>query len=137
MSAKIACLGVFGENTPNHVLVNEYTPGQGIMVITSCTLSIQGSSSKCVINFLCHAPFCQPHLDGALYHPVVTTVSIGSHTLLDFYHPISDIVSIVYIGSCNTRVYILDCSHIHRMEILHWGQGTCSLFCWNPTVYLC
>ena len=25
-------LGVFGDKTPNHVLVNEYTPGQGIMV---------------------------------------------------------------------------------------------------------
>ena len=29
---KVASLGVFGEQTPNHVLVNEYTPGQGIMV---------------------------------------------------------------------------------------------------------
>ena len=33
MSAKIASLGVFGDNIPNHVLVNEYTPRQGIMVI--------------------------------------------------------------------------------------------------------
>jgi alkylated DNA repair dioxygenase AlkB len=28
---RLHCLGVFPK-TPNHVLVNEYTPGQGIMV---------------------------------------------------------------------------------------------------------
>ena len=29
---KIAELGVFEDRVPNHVLVNEYQPGQGIMV---------------------------------------------------------------------------------------------------------
>ena len=29
---RVTELGVFGDKTPNHVLVNEYTPGQGIMV---------------------------------------------------------------------------------------------------------
>ncbi len=45
MCAKISSLGVFGEKQPNHVLINEYTPGQGIMVshyyytqVLSCTL---------------------------------------------------------------------------------------------------
>ena len=28
----MAKLGIFGEDRPNHVLINEYTPGQGIMV---------------------------------------------------------------------------------------------------------
>ncbi|XP_059839526.1 alpha-ketoglutarate-dependent dioxygenase alkB homolog 6-like [Hypanus sabinus] len=28
-----------------------------------------------------------PHEDGPLYFPTVTTVSLGSQTLLDFYHP--------------------------------------------------
>ena len=41
----------------NHVLLNEYRPGQGIM----------------------------PHVDGPLFHPTITTVSLGSHALLDFY----------------------------------------------------
>lgn len=41
----------------NHVLLNEYRAGQGIM----------------------------PHVDGPLFHPTITTVSLGSHTLLDFY----------------------------------------------------
>ncbi|XP_074872481.1 putative RNA/DNA demethylase ALKBH6 [Carettochelys insculpta] len=58
---KISCLGAFGGKLANHVLVNEYRPGQGIM----------------------------PHEDGPLYFPTVTTISLGSHTLLDFYHPIS------------------------------------------------
>ncbi|XP_038079388.1 alpha-ketoglutarate-dependent dioxygenase alkB homolog 6-like [Patiria miniata] len=56
-SQKIAELRIFGDLVPNHVLVNEYQPGQGIM----------------------------PHEDGPLFHPVVTTISLGSHTFLDFY----------------------------------------------------
>ncbi|XP_004226651.2 putative RNA/DNA demethylase ALKBH6 [Ciona intestinalis] len=48
--------------TPNHVLVNEYKPGQGIM----------------------------PHKDGPLYYPTVATISLGSHTCLDFYDDVYD-----------------------------------------------
>lgn len=40
---------------PNHCLINEYTPGQGI----------------------------HPHEDGDAYFPVVCTVSLGAHTVLD------------------------------------------------------
>lgn len=39
------------------MLVNEYLPGQGIMA----------------------------HSDGPLFHPVICTLSCGSHTLLEFY----------------------------------------------------
>ncbi|MCJ1312490.1 hypothetical protein MMC25_006164 [Agyrium rufum] len=42
---------------PNHVLINEYEPGQGIM----------------------------PHEDGGAYHPMVATVSLGSSLVLDIY----------------------------------------------------
>lgn len=59
-SNKISSLGVFGGNCANHVLVNEYKPGEGIM----------------------------PHEDGPLYYPTVTTISLGSHTVLDFYLPL-------------------------------------------------
>uniref|UniRef100_H2YYH0 Fe2OG dioxygenase domain-containing protein n=1 Tax=Ciona savignyi TaxID=51511 RepID=H2YYH0_CIOSA len=52
---------MFDDKTPNHVLVNEYKPGQGIM----------------------------PHKDGPLYHPTVATISLGCHTCLDFYDDIS------------------------------------------------
>ncbi|KAL2094184.1 hypothetical protein ACEWY4_008903 [Coilia grayii] len=58
---RISALGAFAGKAANHVLVNEYKPGQGIM----------------------------PHEDGPLYHPTVTTISLGSHTLLDFYRPVS------------------------------------------------
>ena len=47
---------------PNHVLVNEYVPGQGIM----------------------------PHKDGPAYYPVVCTVSLGSSICLDIYDNNSD-----------------------------------------------
>ncbi|KAK2839472.1 hypothetical protein Q5P01_013212 [Channa striata] len=58
---KISSLGAFSGKMANHVLVNEYKQGEGIM----------------------------PHEDGPLYHPTVTTISLGSHTLLDFYKPVS------------------------------------------------
>uniref|UniRef100_A0A8B9H176 RNA-binding protein Nova-1-like n=1 Tax=Astyanax mexicanus TaxID=7994 RepID=A0A8B9H176_ASTMX len=60
-SQKISALGAFAGKAANHVLVNEYKPEEGIM----------------------------PHEDGPLYHPTVTTISLGSHTLLDFYTPVN------------------------------------------------
>ncbi len=60
---KIDALGIFGsDKKPNHVLVNEYKPGEGI----------------------------SPHLDGSLFHPTIATISLGSHTVLNFYEPLSD-----------------------------------------------
>ena len=44
-------------SAPNHVLVNEYRPGQGIMA----------------------------HEDGAAYFPIVATVSLGAPIVLDIY----------------------------------------------------
>ncbi|CAG7725548.1 unnamed protein product [Allacma fusca] len=52
--------GIFENSPPNHVLVNEYRPGQGIM----------------------------PHLDGPLFYPTITTISVGSHAVLNFYRPL-------------------------------------------------
>jgi len=57
---RIRDLGVFKESKigePNHVIVNEYLPGQGIM----------------------------PHEDGPRYHPVVCTISLGSHAVVNYY----------------------------------------------------
>jgi len=56
-------LGVFDGKVANHVLVNEYLPGQGI----------------------------HPHLDGSLFYPTITTISLASHTVLNFYTPVCDI----------------------------------------------
>ncbi|GLB44492.1 putative 2OG-Fe(II) oxygenase superfamily protein [Lyophyllum shimeji] len=52
--------GVFASSPhrgPNHVILNEYLPGQGIM----------------------------PHEDGPTYHPVVATISLGSHSVFHYY----------------------------------------------------
>lgn len=46
----------------NHVLINEYEPGQGIM----------------------------PHQDGAAYWPVVATVSLAAPIVLDIYGKAED-----------------------------------------------
>lgn len=51
------CKGVFDKVKANHVLVNEYLPGQGIM----------------------------PHDDGPLFEPIICTISCGSHTILRFH----------------------------------------------------
>lgn len=54
---RINNLGVFdAHHRCNHVLVNEYEPNQGIM----------------------------GHFDGDLFHPIIATISSGSHTILEF-----------------------------------------------------
>lgn len=60
MEPRFKTLGIFNDapnGAANHVLVNEYKPGQGIM----------------------------PHEDGAAYHPLVATVSLGAPIVLDLY----------------------------------------------------
>ncbi|KAL8402024.1 hypothetical protein RB596_008685 [Gaeumannomyces avenae] len=47
---------------PNHVLINEYPPGVGIM----------------------------PHKDGAAYHPIVCTISLGASLCLNIYQSKED-----------------------------------------------
>ncbi|KAJ6119473.1 Oxoglutarate/iron-dependent dioxygenase [Penicillium sp. IBT 18751x] len=57
---RLRSLGIFNDaphGAPNHVLVNEYHPGQGIM----------------------------PHEDGGAYYPLVATVSLGAPIVLDVY----------------------------------------------------
>ncbi|OOQ91355.1 calpain [Penicillium brasilianum] len=58
-------LGIFTNaphSAPNHVLINEYRPGQGIM----------------------------PHEDGPAYYPLVATVSLGAAIVLDLYEKESE-----------------------------------------------
>ncbi|KAA8644674.1 uncharacterized protein ATNIH1004_008880 [Aspergillus tanneri] len=60
ITPRFESLGLFANaphHAPNHVLVNEYRPGQGIM----------------------------PHEDGAAYYPLVATVSLGAPIVLDLY----------------------------------------------------
>ena len=54
--------GLFSGSHINHVLVNEYTPGQGIM----------------------------PHVDGPLFTPLIATLNLGSSCLLKFQTRDSD-----------------------------------------------
>ncbi|CRG85774.1 hypothetical protein PISL3812_02790 [Talaromyces islandicus] len=60
VSPRLDTLGCFAgspHQAPNHVLINEYRPGQGIM----------------------------PHEDGSAYYPLVATVSLGAPIVLDLY----------------------------------------------------
>lgn len=60
---QLTALKAIDDKIPNHVLVNEYETGQGIM----------------------------PHEDGPLFYPTVATISLGSHTFLDFYHHLNNV----------------------------------------------
>ncbi|KAI0032131.1 hypothetical protein K488DRAFT_50577 [Vararia minispora EC-137] len=58
--SRLAATGAFAgtpHGAPNHIIMNEYLPGQGIM----------------------------PHEDGPAYHPVVATLSLGAHTVMNYY----------------------------------------------------
>ncbi|XP_066928543.1 alpha-ketoglutarate-dependent dioxygenase alkB homolog 6-like [Clytia hemisphaerica] len=59
---KLYSMNIFDGKKPNHALVNEYLPGQGIM----------------------------PHVDGPAFYPTISTINLGSHTLLDFYKPLAE-----------------------------------------------
>ncbi|GIY35418.1 alpha-ketoglutarate-dependent dioxygenase alkB homolog 6 [Caerostris darwini] len=59
---KVGSLEIFNDKLPNHVLINEYLPGQGIM----------------------------PHEDGPLFYPTIATINLGSHTVLDYYEKSRD-----------------------------------------------
>lgn len=57
---RIQSTGLFEHSphgAPNHIIMNEYLPGQGIM----------------------------PHEDGPSYYPVVATLSLGSHAVFHYY----------------------------------------------------
>ncbi|MFH4978991.1 hypothetical protein AB6A40_005700 [Gnathostoma spinigerum] len=54
--------GFPAERRPNHVLINEYLAGQGIMF--------------------------QAHTDGPAFYPLIATVSLGTDAFLDYYKPI-------------------------------------------------
>ncbi|KAF7712773.1 Uncharacterized protein PECH_002769 [Penicillium ucsense] len=74
---KFTELGIFAESphaAPNHVLINEYRPGQGIM----------------------------PHEDGPAYYPLVATVSLGAPIVLDIYD--KELESAVEDGDARERV---------------------------------
>eukprot|EP00808_Paulinella_micropora_P015915 g42963.t1 len=63
LGARLVSDGVFPkEKRPNHVLLNHYEPGQGIMA----------------------------HKDGPLYHPVVAIVSLGGPALMRFYRQLAN-----------------------------------------------
>ena len=48
------------------------------------------SNSITEITNLMRINLFQPHLDGPLFYPTITTVSLGSHTVLDFYQPLNE-----------------------------------------------
>lgn len=56
---RVNALNIFDSKLANHILLNEYLPGQGIL----------------------------SHFDGPLFYQTISTISIGSHTVLEFNKP--------------------------------------------------
>ena len=67
-----------GEVAANHVLLNEYQPGQGIM----------------------------PHLDGPTFYPTISTISLGSTTLLNFYKEVGEGESLQFADRLVTSLFV-------------------------------
>ncbi len=82
---QISRLGVFETCKPNHILINEYLPGQGLLSNSRKLSIFKISKSKMNLFFF---KGIMPHVDGPLYYRTVSTISLGSHTLLDFYEPL-------------------------------------------------
>ena len=70
-SGKIASLGVFDDKFPNHVLVNEYIPGQGILVGHAYISTYTYSNS---------VVFCEKAV------PIFTEILIPTHSLMRMDH---------------------------------------------------
>ena len=64
---------------PNHCLVNEYLPGQVRPESSRSHLDEEDFSAQGIM----------PHTDGPAFHPLITTLTLGSHALLDLYRPLS------------------------------------------------
>lgn len=100
---KINALYVFKEtNLPNHVLINEYLPGQGIM----------------------------SHVDGPLFYPVISTINCGSHAFLRFHPNIKDDSEKYLKTECETFTLLLEprsllvLQHELYTDYMHGIDGT-------------
>jgi len=105
------------ENRPNHVLINEYLPGQGIM----------------------------PHTDGPAFYPLISTINLGGHTLLDFYEPINAeqirLESERFVGSMLLEQRSLILIEDGAYQLMHGIAERTSdqfherVFNWNPEIH--
>jgi alkylated DNA repair protein alkB family protein 6 len=79
---KLANYNIFESFVPNHVLITEYEAGQGLTYYLLLLSFFHSIYAKLTFMFIAGI---MPHEDGPLYYPTVSTISLGSHTLLDFY----------------------------------------------------
>ena len=77
---------------PNHVLVNEYLPGDGIM----------------------------PHTDGPAYYPIVSTLSLGSSAMLHFWDKSRTPEFSVFLPQRSLVIFIGDLYYekLHSIEMV-------------------
>jgi len=80
---------------PNHVILNEVRAARYVLSFNNITISTcqgKGSWSDSYL-FVFSFPFSdeilptfKPHEDGPSYHPVVATISLGSHAVFHYYN---------------------------------------------------
>ncbi|KAF7321135.1 hypothetical protein HMN09_00201600 [Mycena chlorophos] len=77
--ARLQRTGAFARSPhgkPNHIIMNEYRPGQGECYVTYFAANPPQPSDVQGI---------MPHEDGPAYHPVVATISLQSHCVFHYY----------------------------------------------------
>uniref|UniRef100_A0A023F7I4 Putative alkylated dna repair protein n=1 Tax=Triatoma infestans TaxID=30076 RepID=A0A023F7I4_TRIIF len=82
-----------GNLKANHVLINEYLPGQGIM----------------------------PHVDGPLFYPTILTVTCGSHTILNFQKQLKNDEEMVLDDSSKMSLLLERRSLVAVMDSMYTG----------------
>lgn len=80
---KVNELGVFKDVNANHILLNEYHAGQVRDIYLVFFIEV-------TLLFLQNWQGIMPHFDGPLFYPTITTLSVGSHAVLEFNKPRSD-----------------------------------------------
>ena len=103
------CDGFFPAS-PNHVLINEYLPGQGIMVraLARCTSRIAAGRS------FAGRSLAQPHEDGPYYQPFVAIVSLESPLVIDVFKKRPDEEHATLTESVMANVEQEDLVHEHE-----------------------
>jgi len=99
-------------NLPLHHKVQKFSSGTGspgwsrkkgrkMVVVWWCGKTCSRVHNECKI--VLRLPVTcvnQPHTDGPLYYPTVTTVSLGDHTVLDFYKPLESAEPHCNVDNC-------------------------------------
>ncbi|VDD91242.1 unnamed protein product [Enterobius vermicularis] len=104
VSKLMAVPDVFPDSSrPNHVLINDYHPGNGIMSFPPMIMPfLKRRRNECVL--LVKKKIFYEHTDGPAYYPLVATISLGSGLMIDYTRGIDpDVITFTATEGFNDR----------------------------------